>query len=162
MLVPELVAIPADPPFLLGRTPVTNGEYAAFVEAGRVAAPPWWVRRPGGAGVFRPKRNGNSPRPEDWSPRAPRGEMPFRRARSRRVRWRRPGRSGAGLRTTTDSSIWGRWSTSGASTGTKRPASHAVARAGADRGDIVFGGRRRRRGAASRRTTDIPTMGFGC
>ena len=42
MLVPELAAIPADPPFLLGRTPVTNSEYAAFVEAARVRAPPWW------------------------------------------------------------------------------------------------------------------------
>lgn len=43
MLLPEVVAIPADPPFLLGRTPVTNEEFAAFVEAGRVAAPPWWT-----------------------------------------------------------------------------------------------------------------------
>src|SRR5439155_1169728 len=38
----ELVAIPAHPPFFLGSTPVTNGSYAAFVETGRVAAPPWW------------------------------------------------------------------------------------------------------------------------
>jgi formylglycine-generating enzyme len=29
-------------PFDLGRTPVTHGEYAGFVESGRVAAPPWW------------------------------------------------------------------------------------------------------------------------
>jgi formylglycine-generating enzyme required for sulfatase activity len=28
--------------FRLGRTPVTNGEYARFVQSGRVAAPPWW------------------------------------------------------------------------------------------------------------------------
>jgi serine/threonine-protein kinase len=49
MLVPELVAIPADPPFLLGRTPVTNAEYATFVEAGRVAAPPWWMNSDFGA-----------------------------------------------------------------------------------------------------------------
>jgi serine/threonine-protein kinase len=43
MLVPELVAVPVDPPFDIGRTPVTNQEYAAFVEAGRAAAPPWWT-----------------------------------------------------------------------------------------------------------------------
>src|SRR5438067_11203780 len=42
MRLGELVAIPAHPPFFLGSTPVTNGSYAAFVEAGRVAAPPWW------------------------------------------------------------------------------------------------------------------------
>ncbi len=29
-------------PFLLGRTPVTNREYAPFVASGCVAAPPWW------------------------------------------------------------------------------------------------------------------------
>lgn len=28
--------------FRLGRTPVTNREYAPFVERGRAAAPPWW------------------------------------------------------------------------------------------------------------------------
>jgi formylglycine-generating enzyme required for sulfatase activity len=28
--------------FRLGRTPVTNAEYAPFVEAGRAPAPPWW------------------------------------------------------------------------------------------------------------------------
>ncbi len=28
--------------FDLGRTPVTRGQYAAFLAAGRVAAPPWW------------------------------------------------------------------------------------------------------------------------
>jgi formylglycine-generating enzyme required for sulfatase activity len=43
MLVPELVAIPASPPFHLGRTPVTNAEYAPFIEAGSVVAPPWWT-----------------------------------------------------------------------------------------------------------------------
>jgi sulfatase modifying factor 1 len=41
--VPELVAIPASPPFYLGRTPVTNAEYAPFVESGRAPAPPWWT-----------------------------------------------------------------------------------------------------------------------
>ncbi|HEY6065692.1 MAG TPA: SUMF1/EgtB/PvdO family nonheme iron enzyme [Thermoanaerobaculia bacterium] len=41
MRVPELVAIP-DRPFFLGRTPVTNAEYAPFLETGRVVAPPWW------------------------------------------------------------------------------------------------------------------------
>jgi formylglycine-generating enzyme len=29
-------------PFLLGRTPVTNSGYAAFLEVDRVPAPPWW------------------------------------------------------------------------------------------------------------------------
>jgi formylglycine-generating enzyme required for sulfatase activity len=28
--------------FRIGRRPVTNAEYAPFVEAGRAAAPPWW------------------------------------------------------------------------------------------------------------------------
>ena len=28
--------------FRLGRTPVTNAQYAPFVEAGRTPAPPWW------------------------------------------------------------------------------------------------------------------------
>ena len=43
MLVPELVAIPASPPFHLGRTPVTNAEYAPFIESGGAVAPPWWT-----------------------------------------------------------------------------------------------------------------------
>ncbi|MEP6770132.1 MAG: SUMF1/EgtB/PvdO family nonheme iron enzyme [Acidobacteriota bacterium] len=30
------------PAFSIGRTPVTNAEYAPCVEAGRVAPPPWW------------------------------------------------------------------------------------------------------------------------
>lgn len=29
-------------PFRIGRTPVTNREYAPFLAAGRAAAPPWW------------------------------------------------------------------------------------------------------------------------
>lgn len=29
-------------PFLIGRTPVTNREYAPFVASGHVAPPPWW------------------------------------------------------------------------------------------------------------------------
>jgi len=29
-------------PFFFGRTPVTNGQYAAFLESERVSAPPWW------------------------------------------------------------------------------------------------------------------------
>ena len=41
--IPALVDIPAVPPFRIGRTPVTNDEYAPFVESGRVAAPPWWA-----------------------------------------------------------------------------------------------------------------------
>jgi len=55
--VPDTVSIPgrarrpdaaADPPpiaiapFRLGRTPVTNTDYAPFLETGRVAPPPWW------------------------------------------------------------------------------------------------------------------------
>lgn len=42
MIFPELVRVPVDPPFFLGRTPVTNGEYSTFVETGGAAAPPWW------------------------------------------------------------------------------------------------------------------------
>jgi formylglycine-generating enzyme required for sulfatase activity len=42
MFVPALATIPADPPFLLGHTPVTNSEYAPFLETARVPAPPWW------------------------------------------------------------------------------------------------------------------------
>jgi formylglycine-generating enzyme len=30
------------PPFLFGLTPVTNRQYAAFLESGRVQPPPWW------------------------------------------------------------------------------------------------------------------------
>lgn len=41
--IPALVDIPAAPPFRIGRTPVTNDEYAPCVESGRVAAPPWWT-----------------------------------------------------------------------------------------------------------------------
>jgi serine/threonine-protein kinase len=51
--VPALVPIPGGrieigteaveiPPFLLGRTPVTNREYAPFLAAGRASTPPWW------------------------------------------------------------------------------------------------------------------------
>lgn len=29
-------------PFLIGRTPVTNRDYAAFLPTGRAEAPPWW------------------------------------------------------------------------------------------------------------------------
>lgn len=60
VLVPKTVAIPAGrleiraergapvrvaeiAPFLLGRTPVTNREYALFVASGRAVAPPWWT-----------------------------------------------------------------------------------------------------------------------
>jgi formylglycine-generating enzyme required for sulfatase activity len=42
---PAMVEVPAGssvPAFRLGRTPVTNAEYAAFLEAGRAPAPPWW------------------------------------------------------------------------------------------------------------------------
>jgi formylglycine-generating enzyme required for sulfatase activity len=46
VLVPEIVSIPGSDAlasFLLGRTPVTNHEYAPFVATGRVPAPPWWT-----------------------------------------------------------------------------------------------------------------------
>lgn len=45
----EIVAVPVPAPdgkataFLLGRTPVTNGQYAPFLAAGRAAPPPWWT-----------------------------------------------------------------------------------------------------------------------
>ena len=42
ILVPETVAIPAGRPYALGRTPVTNSQYAFFLASGRVPAPPWW------------------------------------------------------------------------------------------------------------------------
>ena len=45
MIVPAVVPVPgADgrTAFFLGRTPVTNAEYAAAVDVGVVAAPPWW------------------------------------------------------------------------------------------------------------------------
>ncbi len=58
LVLPEIVPIPAGrleilgadgaaaiveiASFLLGRTPVTNREYAPFVASGRAAAPPWW------------------------------------------------------------------------------------------------------------------------
>lgn len=45
MVVPEVVPIPGKggiAAFFLGRTPVTNREYAPFIETGSVAAPPWW------------------------------------------------------------------------------------------------------------------------
>jgi formylglycine-generating enzyme len=59
LVLPETVPIPAGrleasaaggapriveiAPFLFGRTPVTNHEYAPFLAAGRVSAPPWWA-----------------------------------------------------------------------------------------------------------------------
>ena len=42
-ILPDVVAIPAEPPFFLGRTPVTNLEYAPVIAVGRVAEPPWWT-----------------------------------------------------------------------------------------------------------------------
>jgi formylglycine-generating enzyme required for sulfatase activity len=42
-MLPDVAPIPGEPPFLLGRTPVTNREYAAFLETGRAPAPPWWT-----------------------------------------------------------------------------------------------------------------------
>ena len=43
--VPATVDVPAGsafPAFRLGRTPVTNADYAPFLEAGRAQPPPWW------------------------------------------------------------------------------------------------------------------------
>ena len=42
MIAPETVPIPAAVPFRLGRTPVTNRDYAPFLALGRVSEPPWW------------------------------------------------------------------------------------------------------------------------
>ena len=42
MIAPETVPIPAAVPFRLGRTPVTNRDYAPFLALGRVPEPPWW------------------------------------------------------------------------------------------------------------------------
>jgi sulfatase modifying factor 1 len=44
---PDLADVPGGPdvalrPFRLGRTPVTNRQYAPFLAAGRAPAPPWW------------------------------------------------------------------------------------------------------------------------
>jgi formylglycine-generating enzyme required for sulfatase activity len=41
--LPVLRRIPAATPFFLGVTPVTNAEYAHFLDKGRVAVPPWWT-----------------------------------------------------------------------------------------------------------------------
>ena len=44
LAAPEMIRIPgARRPYLLGRTPVTNAEYAVFLATGRVAPPPWWL-----------------------------------------------------------------------------------------------------------------------
>ena len=42
MITPETVPIPAAVPFRLGRTPLTNRDYAPFLALGRVPEPPWW------------------------------------------------------------------------------------------------------------------------
>ena len=42
MIAPNTVPIPAAVPFRLGRTPVTNRDYAPFLALGRVPEPPWW------------------------------------------------------------------------------------------------------------------------
>ncbi|HYB53605.1 MAG TPA: SUMF1/EgtB/PvdO family nonheme iron enzyme [Thermoanaerobaculia bacterium] len=45
-MIPETVPIRGDsglPAFRLGRTPVTNREYAPFLVLGRVPQPPWWI-----------------------------------------------------------------------------------------------------------------------
>ena len=39
---PATLPIPAAVPFRLGRTPVTNREYAAFLALERAPEPPWW------------------------------------------------------------------------------------------------------------------------
>ena len=68
-------------------------------------------------------------------------------------------KSVAGRRTGTGSSTWARSSTSGASTGTRRRASRAAGRAGADRGGTRSAGPRRRGERACRRTTGTRTTG---
>jgi formylglycine-generating enzyme required for sulfatase activity len=40
--LPEAIDVPGAG-FRLGRTPVTNAQYAPFVATGRVPAPPWWL-----------------------------------------------------------------------------------------------------------------------
>jgi formylglycine-generating enzyme required for sulfatase activity len=42
VIVPATLPIPAFRPYRLGRTPVTNREYAPFLAAGRAPEPPWW------------------------------------------------------------------------------------------------------------------------
>jgi formylglycine-generating enzyme required for sulfatase activity len=46
LTIPEIVPIPTggfkDASFLLGRTPVTNRQYAPFVDSRGSPAPPWW------------------------------------------------------------------------------------------------------------------------
>ena len=42
MSPPATLPIPAPVPFRLGRTPVTNREYAPFLAVGRAPEPPWW------------------------------------------------------------------------------------------------------------------------
>ena len=43
---PLTLPVPAAVPFRLGRTPVTNGEYAPFLALGRAPVPPWWREGP--------------------------------------------------------------------------------------------------------------------
>jgi len=45
VIAPETVPIPAAVPFRLGRTPVTNRDYAPFLALGRVSEPSWWRDR---------------------------------------------------------------------------------------------------------------------
>jgi sulfatase modifying factor 1 len=42
--IPAMVWIPGRdlPSFFLGRTPITNAQYAPFLSTGRAPAPPWW------------------------------------------------------------------------------------------------------------------------
>lgn len=47
ILLPVIVSVPAGriveiAPFGMGRTPVTNREYAAFLDGGEASPPPWW------------------------------------------------------------------------------------------------------------------------
>ena len=43
-VLPEMVLVPARPPFRMGRTPVTNRQYTPFLEARGMPAPPWWSK----------------------------------------------------------------------------------------------------------------------
>ena len=185
LAAPQMIRIPgAERPYLLGRTPVTNAEYAVFLATGRVAPPPWWMDAAFSA-ASKPVVGVNwdeamaycawlgesfggqwrLPTQVEWEHAACGGLV------SPATAWGDAVPDGeipagpldgpwdAGRRTDTDSATWARSCTSGASTGIGR----AGARAAADRGATPCAGRRRRRKAASyhfhaTRTTDFASQ----